>query len=41
MTTNQTPYFRLEDRKVQKLIERIEKQKLQAMTPGPKRITAA
>ena len=35
MTTSQTPRLRLEDQKVQKLLARIEKQKLLTKTPSP------
>ena len=34
MTASQTPYLRREDRKILKLIERLEKLKLQAKTPS-------
>jgi hypothetical protein len=41
MTTSQKPYLRLEDRKAQRMIERIAKQKAQATAPKSPAATTA
>lgn len=41
MQTSPKPPQRLEDRKTQKLMERIEKQKLQQKAPAPKQCPSA
>ena len=41
MQTSPKPPQRLEDRKAQKLMERIEKQKLQEKAPAPKQCPSA